>query len=97
MKVQPWISWDPKIAKSPDWWRAYNNVKHERDECFSDANQENTLKALCGLLSLCFIISIKTNQIYSRILNFWITAFPKPLRQVGVRNCQEHSSDLPGL
>jgi hypothetical protein len=52
MKVQPWLIWDPKIAKSPDWWRAYNNVKHERDKCFPDANQVNTLYALCGLLSL---------------------------------------------
>jgi hypothetical protein len=52
LKIKPWKSWDPQIGRSPDWWRAYNNVKHERDKNFSDANQENTLLALCGLLAL---------------------------------------------
>jgi hypothetical protein len=50
--IKPWESWDPKIGRSPDWWKAYDNVKHERDKNFSDANQENTLRGLCGLLAL---------------------------------------------
>jgi hypothetical protein len=52
LKLQPWFSWDPNVSKSPSWWTAYNNVKHERDKNYPDANQENTVSALCGLLSL---------------------------------------------
>jgi hypothetical protein len=52
MKIQPWLSWDPVTSASPRWWKAYNNVKHERDINFTDANQKHTLQALCGLLSL---------------------------------------------
>jgi hypothetical protein len=52
LKIQPWLSWDPAVAKSPAWWTAYNNVKHGRDKNFSEANQKNTLHALCGLMAL---------------------------------------------
>src|SRR5258708_606995 len=30
LMVRPWESWNPTIGQSPDWWKAYNNVKHER-------------------------------------------------------------------
>lgn len=52
LSIQPWTNWDPKIAKSPGWWQAYNNVKHDRENCFREANQENTIYALCGLFTL---------------------------------------------
>src|SRR4051812_46824626 len=32
LTFKPWSNWDPAIAKSPDWWTAYNHVKHERDK-----------------------------------------------------------------
>jgi len=51
-KIQPWLSWAPSATKSPDWWKAYNDVKNERDKNFSQANQINTLNALCGLMVL---------------------------------------------
>jgi hypothetical protein len=51
-KLKPWASWDASVAKSPAWWTAYNNVKHERDNNFPEANQENALNSLCGLLAL---------------------------------------------
>ena len=31
-KLQPWLSWDTNVSKSPSWWGAYNAVKHERVE-----------------------------------------------------------------
>jgi hypothetical protein len=52
MKLKPWAAWNPAVAKSPTWWNSYNNVKHERDKNFPEANLENTLNALCGLLVL---------------------------------------------
>jgi hypothetical protein len=77
LKIKPWGSWDPSIAKSPDWWRAHNNVKHERDKNFPDANQENTLHALCGLLALHLYFH-KDNphlQPYPELLNFGFPDF----------------------
>jgi hypothetical protein len=49
-KEQPWFEWG--AGKSPTWWVAYNNVKHQRDTHFADANQQNVLAALCGLFAL---------------------------------------------
>jgi hypothetical protein len=45
--MTPWSNWGE--GKSPDWWRAYTGVKHERNNHFSAANLKNTLNALAGL------------------------------------------------
>jgi hypothetical protein len=52
LKIRPWADWGNAQPQSPAWWKAYNNVKHERDKNFADANQENALNALCGLCAL---------------------------------------------
>jgi hypothetical protein len=46
----PWQSWDANTT--PDWWRAYNNVKHERHSNFTSANLVNALDAMAGLFVL---------------------------------------------
>jgi hypothetical protein len=72
MKVQPWLTWDPSVAKSPEWWHAYNNVKHERDKNFADANQQNVTAALSGLLAvLLYFFKDETHlQPYPDLLNY---------------------------
>ena len=47
--------------KSPDWWNAYNSVKHEWSEALGQANMANTLEALAGafLLNAIHYPSIK--------------------------------------
>lgn len=47
LDMTPWSNWVE--GKSPDWWRAYTDVKHERNNHFSAANLKNTLNALAGL------------------------------------------------
>ena len=44
----PWLDW--QIGKNPPWWRSHNAVKHTRHKSFKEANLENTLHALGGLL-----------------------------------------------
>lgn len=44
----PWQEW--ANGSNPNWWERYNKVKHERNEHFPEANLENTLTALSGLL-----------------------------------------------
>jgi len=47
LQLTPWNEWSQH--RNPNWWRAYNDVKHERDNYFADANLENTLNAVAGL------------------------------------------------
>lgn len=51
LTLNPWSGWSTGNT-NPSWWRAYNDVKHERDLHFRQANQENTLHCLCGLFGL---------------------------------------------
>lgn len=55
-EVMPWKSIEQ--GYTPDWWQAYNNVKHHRDEIrngkenYKYANQKTVLRALCVLYVL---------------------------------------------
>ncbi len=49
---KPWWNWAG--PSNPDWWRSYNDVKHERDANFNQATLKNSLNALGGLLILIY-------------------------------------------
>lgn len=48
--LTPWVQWETDA--SPLWWRAYNNVKHQRHEHFSKASLKNRPNAVAGLFVL---------------------------------------------
>ena len=48
--LTPFFSWSSN--KSPDWWEAYNNVKHDRFENKKEATLKSTLNALGGVFLL---------------------------------------------
>jgi len=50
LDFQPWASWN--AGKNPSWWKSYNDVKHERNKFYSDANLGNVLESSAGLLVL---------------------------------------------
>jgi len=50
LEIVPWDTWANSV--NPPWWRSYNNVKHERDSCFSEATLENALTSMAALLTL---------------------------------------------
>lgn len=52
LTLTPWSNWQD--GNKPDWWRSYNNVKHERDAHFQEATLKNALNSLAGLLTLVF-------------------------------------------
>jgi hypothetical protein len=89
LKVQPWSSWDPTIGNSPSWWKAHNHVKHERDKNFPEANQLNTLHALCGLFALHLYMQKDLSDLepFPALLNF---GFPEYL-------WTNFSKKLPGV
>jgi len=53
LECQPWAGWR---KKKPDWWIAYNKVKHTRHEAFNKANLRNCLDALSGLFVLLLVL-----------------------------------------
>jgi hypothetical protein len=48
MSFKPWINWSND--ENPYWWRSYNNVKHQRNNFFNEANLQNTVNSIGGLL-----------------------------------------------
>lgn len=44
---KPWDGW--AAANSPQWWKDYNGVKHQRDTDYPNATLKNALQAVCGL------------------------------------------------
>jgi len=52
LNFRPWENWENN--ETPNWWRSHNKVKHERNDHFEDANLQNTLNAMGGLLITVF-------------------------------------------
>ncbi|HZM03971.1 MAG TPA: hypothetical protein VFC44_13245 [Candidatus Saccharimonadales bacterium] len=50
LEFQPWLQW--KTGTNPKWWRNYNDVKHERNKYYQEANLGNVLESSAGLLLL---------------------------------------------
>jgi hypothetical protein len=49
----PWQDWGR--GRNPSWWKSYNNVKHERNKFFGEANLENAVDAVAGLF--CVVLA----------------------------------------
>jgi hypothetical protein len=50
LAFKPWDAWSH--CSNPTWWRSYNNVKHQRDAYFPEANLENCANAISGLFAV---------------------------------------------
>jgi hypothetical protein len=48
----PWERWPKDL--NPLWWKSYNNVKHQRNDHFQEANLKNVLNSMSGLLIMIF-------------------------------------------
>ena len=51
-KFKPFEQWANAEYKSLPWYKSYNNVKHNRYKCFSEANLGNLMNAVAGLLCI---------------------------------------------
>jgi hypothetical protein len=49
-EFRPFNNWNKET--SPQWWKSYNNVKHERTIKYMDGNLKNVLNALSALYIL---------------------------------------------
>lgn len=48
LSLKPWSEWSIPNGV-PDWWSAYNKIKHHRDTEYHQANLQNALNAIGGL------------------------------------------------
>src|SRR5690606_31279368 len=48
LSYKPWENWNG--TQNPNWWRSFNNVKHQRNNHFNEANLQNTINAVGALL-----------------------------------------------
>jgi hypothetical protein len=48
LTLQPWDNWRAERG-IPDWWTAYNKIKHHRDSEYHQASLKNALNAVAGL------------------------------------------------
>ena len=53
--LNPWEQWG-QGDKNPIWWKAYNEVKHQRDVHFQSANLHHALNAVAGLFLLLLFL-----------------------------------------
>ena len=52
IELKPWGNWSEN--SNPKWWSSYTNVKHHRDQYYSEANLENCLNSIAALFALSF-------------------------------------------
>jgi hypothetical protein len=50
LTLKPWENWGHNI--NPSWWKSYNNVKHQRNDYYNEANLENALNSVAGLFCM---------------------------------------------
>lgn len=73
LMLRPWDNW--RYGKAPDWWQAYNGIKHDRRSSFHMANLRNALNAVAAL----YLVNVS----YSfQLLNSNSDGYPFDLRNV---------------
>ncbi len=50
--LSPFGSWSSGVSTNPDWYDAYNKLKHDRNANFRKATYRNVLEGLAGLFIL---------------------------------------------
>jgi hypothetical protein len=50
--LQPFLQWDKSPATTPEWWAAFNAVKHSDMDEFREGSLLNCLNALAALATL---------------------------------------------
>jgi hypothetical protein len=53
-KLKPFEAWDSTNYVPLGWYQSYNNVKHDRDQNFKEANLRNLIMSIGGLFVLLY-------------------------------------------
>ncbi|WP_459213167.1 hypothetical protein [Aquimarina rhabdastrellae] len=69
LDIKPWENWNGD--ENPEWWKSHNNVKHERNIYFTEANLLNTINAICALfICVNYYYKILLPKILNLDMNF---------------------------
>ncbi len=68
--IGPFSAW--ASDNSLCWWKAYNNVKHDRSLNITEATQQNTINALAGL----FLILLSQREGITRLIDLDVISSP---------------------
>ncbi len=55
LQLTPWSNWND-VTGIPDWWTAYNKVKHQRNTHYDRGNLKNCLNAIAGLFVIILYV-----------------------------------------
>jgi hypothetical protein len=68
LRLRPWESWGPPTPKSPEWWTAYNEIKHDRLINSKKGNLKNTIESIAGLY--CLVLHLNEQKNHQRPARF---------------------------
>ena len=76
----PFGEWEPKEnSKSPSWYKAYNDVKHDRINNFKEANLRNAIEATLGYATMLIATYGYRNEIWNDKVGKIINVKKEPL------------------
>lgn len=76
----PFGEWEPKEnSKSPSWYKAYNDVKHDRINNFKEANLRNAIEATLGFATMLIATYGYRNEIWNDKVGKIINVKKEPL------------------
>ena len=68
LEIHPFSDWNN--LQTPEWWKAYNRVKHHRDKSYKDANIKNCIESMAGLfLVLLEIYGLSAGNLEGKGIN----------------------------
>lgn len=76
----PFGEWEPKEnSKSPSWYKAYNDVKHDRINNFKEANLRNAIEATLGFATMLIATYGYRNEFWNDKVGKIINVKKEPL------------------
>lgn len=59
LSIKPFDDWNNSNINSPQWWKDYNKIKHQRSNSLEAANLKNMISSLAGLFLLEMYILVE--------------------------------------
>jgi hypothetical protein len=60
ISIKPWAKWNKNM--SPNWWKEYNDIKHDRNINYQKANMINAISSVSALLVILLYYYHKANN-----------------------------------
>jgi hypothetical protein len=78
LELKPWRAWAIKNGKPPQWWTAYNKIKHHRNTEYMQGNLKNAIYSVCGLFIMVLYLYREKARLAELVPNPAIIRVPEP-------------------